>query len=109
MLFYRFHLFHYVIDAVSVRIEYIRPEIRLIERREEVLRHRSHNNERDDEEDHHGYQCHCFLADQYSENESELMIERLVVWIFRAVACFGFQNEISEYGSLRQGKYPAQS
>ena len=92
MFFYRFHLFHYVIDAISVRIEYVCPEIGLIERREEVLRHRSHDNERDDKEYYHGYQCDSFFADQHSKDRSEFMIERLIVWIFRSVSCFGFQR-----------------
>ena len=109
MLFHGFHLFHYIIDAIPVGIEHVRPEIRLIERRKEVLRHHSHDNQRSNKEHYHRTQCQCFPANQRAEDGGEFVIERFVIRVFRAVLCFCFQDEITENSSLRQRKHPAQS
>ena len=109
MLFHGFHLFHYVIDAIPVGIKHVRPEIRLIERREEVLRHRPHDNQRSNKEHYHRTQCQCFPANQRAEDGGEFVIERFVIRVFRAVLCFRFQDEITENSGLRQREHPAQS
>ena len=101
------HLFLYVSDAVSVGVEHIGAEVGFVQRRKEVLRHQSHYNEREDEQDDHASQCQRFPAYQYAEDRCKLMVEGLVVRIFTVVACLGFQYEIAECRGLRQCQYPA--
>ncbi len=93
----RFHLFHfllYIADAVPVGIEYIGAEIRFVQRREEVLRHQSHDDEGEDEQCYHASQCQHLLAYQRAEDGGEFMIERLVVWVFVAIFAFAFSMKL---------------
>ena len=91
---YKRQLFLYVSDAVSVGVEHIGAEVGFVQRRKEVLRHQSHYNEREDEQDDHASQCQRFPAYQYAEDRCKLMVEGLVVRIFTVLPAWAFSMKL---------------
>ena len=85
--FYFFHFPGHIVYSISVRIEHVGTEVRLVQRREEVLRHHSHYYQRDDKEYDHRPQRHDFPPNQNAQYFFELVIERFVIRIFAGILC----------------------
>ena len=95
-----------IADVVPLGQEHVGSEIGFVERREEVLRHQPHDDQRKGEQSDDDGHDRPSPAQQGGQKAVESAVEFRVVGI--AAEGFHPQHEIPEQRRLRQGQHPAQ-